>query len=122
VIGIISPLHVIPDNHGIFRRNTMCMENPVNAVQAGFSGKSMMGTARWVVKGIEKGDPRALPGGGFIYKYPVVGGIKRCVKITHENGRNRVWPLYETLHDESGAEYLNRRRKIEMGVDAGYFV
>ena len=109
-------------DYSMFCCDAICVQDPVDTILTGYSGKSMMGTARWVIKGIEKGDPQALPGGGFIYKYPVVGGIKRCVEVTHENGRNRVWPLYETLHDESGAEYLNRRRKIEMGVDAGYFV
>ena len=118
--GIISPLHVVPNNHGLFRRNALCMKNPVDAVLAGFPGKCMVGAAWWFVKSIEKGDLLALDGGGFIYKDPVVGGIKRCVEITHENGRNRVWPLYETLQDKSGAEYLSRRRKIEVGVDAGY--
>ena len=113
---------MIPDNHGVFRCNAICMENPVDAVLAGFSGKTMMGTARWIVKDIVKGDSQSLSGGGFIYKDPVGGRIKSCVEITHENGRNRVGALHETLHDESGAEYLNRRRKIEMGVDAGYFV
>jgi len=113
---------VIPYYHGVFRRNAICMQDPVDAVLAGFSRKSMMGTARWVVKGIVKGNPQTLPGGRFIHKDPVVGRIKGCVEITHENGRDRVGPLRETLHDESGAECLNRSRKIEMGVDAGYFV
>jgi len=43
-----------------------------------------------------------------------------CIEITHEDGRERIRALNESFHDEPGAEYLNRRRKIEMGVDAGH--
>jgi len=119
VVGIISPLHVIPDNHDIFRCDPICMENPVDAVLAGFSGKPMMGPARCFVKCIVKGDARTFPGDRFIHKDPVMGRIKRRVEIAHKNCRDRFGALHETLHDESGAEDLNRRRKIEMGVDTG---
>ena len=119
MVGKISTLHVIPDHHGIFRCDVIGMEDPVDAVLAGFSGKSMMGTTRCVVKGIVKGEARIFPGGGFIYKDPVMRRIKGSIEIAHEDGRDRVGTLLETLHDESGAECLNRRGKIEVGVDTG---
>lgn len=95
------------------------MENPVDAVLARFSGKGMMRTARRVLKGIVKGDAQAFPGDGFIQKDPVMGRTEGSVEITHENGRDGIGAPYEALHDESGAEDLNRRRKIEMGVNTG---
>ena len=110
---------MIRDNHGVSRRDTICMENPVDTVLARFPGKCMMGTARRVLKGIVKGDAQSFPGDGVIHKDPVMGRIKGRIEITHENGRDGVGAPYETLHDESGAEDLNRRRKIEMGVDTG---
>lgn len=119
MVGIISPSHVIPDDRGVFKCDAICMKDPVDTILAGFSGKSMMGTTRCVVKGIVKEDILTFPGGKFIYKDPVMRRIKGSVEITHENGRDRVGALCETFHDEFGAECLNRRRKIEMGVDTG---
>ena len=119
MVGVIGPPHVIPDNCDVFRCDAIRMKDPVDTILAGFSGKSMMGTARCVVKGIVKEDTLIFPGGKSIYKDPVMRRIKGSVEITHENGRDRVGTLVETFHDESGTECLNRRRKIEMGVDTG---
>jgi len=110
---------VISDDRGVGKCDAICMKDPVDTILAGFSGKSMMGTARYFVKGIVKGDARIFPGGKFVYKDPVMRRIKGSVEITYENGRNRVGALVETFHDEFGAECLNRRIKIEMGVDTG---
>ena len=110
---------MIPDDRGVFKCDAICMKDPVDTILAGFSGKSMMGTTRCVVKSIVKEDTLIFPGGKFIYKDAVMRRIKGSVEITHENGRDRVGALCETFHDEPGAECLNRRRKIEMGVDTG---
>ncbi len=119
MVGIISAFYVILDNHGVFRCDAICVEDPVDTILAGFSGKSMMGTARCVVKGIVKGDAQISLGGQFIHEYPVMRRIKGSIEITHENGGDRVGALSETFHDEPGAECLSIRRKIEMGIDAG---
>jgi len=104
----------------MFCCDVICIQDPIDTILTGFPGKTMMGTARRVVKGVMKSDARNFPGVGFIDKYFVVRRIKGCIEIAHENGRHRIRALNQTFQDASGAERLDGGRKIKMGVDTGY--
>ena len=104
----------------MFCCDAICIQDPIDTILTRYSGKSMMGTARRAVKGVMKSDVRIFPGVRLVDKYFVVRRIKGRIEIAHENGRPMIGALTQTFHDESGAECLNRSRKIKMGVDTGH--
>lgn len=120
VIGIVSARHVVLDDNGMFRCDAIRMKDPVDTILAGFPGKSMIGSAGSAVKSIAKGGDRVFPGIGLMDKNFVMRRFKGGVEIAHENGGKGIGTLQEPFHDEFGAECLNRRRKIKMGVDTGH--
>ena len=120
VIGIVSARHVILDDNGTFRCDAIRVKDPVDTIPAGFSGKSMISSARSAGKSIAKNDDRVFSGVQCMDKNFIMRRFKGCVEIAHENSRKRIGALKKPFHDESGTEYLNRRRKIKMGVDTGH--
>ena len=57
---------MILDDQGIFGCDAFCVEDPVDTILAGLTGKTMMGSARCAAKGIVKGEDQTFPDGNFI--------------------------------------------------------